>query len=115
MEDILDADERKNKPGKLFSILGFGFALITPLFCIRAYNNYQRFIQVKASSILFSMHPNFHLENRCAIIGIFLGFLFSILSLIRKEQIKIIKPVGISLNLLWTFLFTFFISHAILS
>ena len=111
MEGILDAQERKIKPGKLFSVLGFCCAFITPLFCIKAYNNYQRFLQVTATSNIFSMHPNFHFENRCAGIGLFLGFIFSIISLLRKEQIKIIKPVGIILNILWIFLFTFFIYY----
>lgn len=95
MEDLLDFEDQQ-RPRKLFSVLGFVCAIITPLLMSFTYFSMIQLIQAANS--------NFEtLKTSIKFTALFsvLGFFFSSLSLIRKEHLRIMKPAGIALNTLW--------------
>ncbi len=96
MEDVLDYKESVIKPGKLFSIVGFGFAILTPFVLSKYYPIILDYylgststLNDQKTAILYSL------------LFCFSGLIVSSLSLVRKENLKFITPIGIALNAFW--------------
>lgn len=96
MQDILDEIEpEKSIPGKVFSILSFAFSILASFFFI-----------LLAIQILFffSREEYYRYSPEILVwsieINCFLGVIFAVVSLIRKEKLRYFKAIGAFLNFL---------------
>lgn len=96
MQDILDEIEpEKPIPGKVFSILSFAFSILASFFFI-----------LLAIQILFffSREEYYRYSPEILVwsieINCFLGVIFAVVSLIRKEKLRYFKAIGAFLNFL---------------
>lgn len=92
MKELLDEDIYEKKKGDLFAKLSFAAALLT--LCLLVYLWMTRPLK---------MHACFGISHHMLALNIILfsilfGFLFGLISLIKKENPKIMERLGIGLN-----------------
>jgi hypothetical protein len=106
MDNVLD-DFKEKKKNPIYSKLAFGFSLITLTLLIVLIN--------KIPSTLNAIDGPLFIPVGLllvTLISCLAGTLFSVMSLVRKEELKYFKGIGVSLNL---FLFILVIGAVIYS
>lgn len=95
MDDmLLDSEfETSNRPST-FSRFGFWTSVLTTTICITIMSSF--FLQIKQ---LFGI--SIALLVRAFMLSVVFGFVFSIISLVKKEKLKYLKAIGVVINFLF--------------
>jgi len=108
MKEILDQTIEEKPPSKLFAKLAFATAMIT--LCLIGFaatipSNVFKTMDYDQLTILY-------LSARAMQLTVLAGLIFSIVSLVRREKLKHLKWVGISLNFMYLILMIALIIYA---
>jgi RsiW-degrading membrane proteinase PrsW (M82 family) len=99
MNEILDKIEEEKIVKKTFSILSFGMTIV--IFTLFLYFNSLIPTEIKASDGFKNRIPENHEELAIVVkLSCMLGFVFSILSFVKKEPSSLIKWIGAIINIL---------------